>query len=89
MFAHDLYHSQIEYLVNSVDLNRKDRAKRYHKSSIFIRQYSIPACPGWVYKIRHFADPGMHCQELCPVVSRIYHIDPNLLFIEGKRLKLV
>ncbi len=23
-----------------------DRAKRYHKSSIFNRQYSIPACPG-------------------------------------------
>jgi len=47
MFAHDLRHSQIKYLSNSVDLNRKDRAKRYHKSSIFNRQYSIPACPGW------------------------------------------
>jgi hypothetical protein len=31
----------------SIDLNRKDRAKRYHKSSIFNRQYSIPALPGW------------------------------------------
>jgi hypothetical protein len=48
MFAHDLCHSRIEYLSNSIDLNRKDRAKRYHKSSIFNRQYSIPACPGWV-----------------------------------------
>jgi len=38
--------SQIEYVSNSIDLNRKDRAKRYHKSSIFNRQYSIPACPG-------------------------------------------
>ena len=29
-----------------MDLNKKDRAKRYHKSSIFNRQYSIlPACP--------------------------------------------
>ncbi len=28
-------------------LNRKDRAKRYHKSSIFNLQSSIPACPGW------------------------------------------
>ena len=27
MFAHDLCHSQIEYLSNSIDLNRKDRAK--------------------------------------------------------------
>jgi hypothetical protein len=44
MFAHDLCHSQIEYLSNStrreplsrtIDLIRKDRAKRYHKSSIF------------------------------------------------------
>ncbi len=59
MFAHDLCHSQIEYFSNSIDLNRKDRAsllrrngyegrERYHKSSIFNRQYSIPACPGWV-----------------------------------------
>jgi len=33
-----------------VNFNRKDRAKRYHKSSIFppqADQYSIPACPGW------------------------------------------
>ena len=50
MFAHDLCHSQIEYLSNAIDLNRKDRAKRYHKSSIFNRQYSIPACPGWADK---------------------------------------
>ncbi len=58
MFAHDLCHSPIEYFRNStrreplgrtIDLNRKDRAQRYHKSSIFNRQYSIPACPGWVY----------------------------------------
>ena len=35
MFAHDLCHSQIEYLRNSINFNRKDRAKRYHKSSIF------------------------------------------------------
>ena len=47
-FAHDLWYSQIEYLSNSIDLIRKDRAKRNHKSSIFNRQYSIPACPGWV-----------------------------------------
>ena len=48
MFAHDLCDSRIEYFRNAIDLNRKDRAKRYHKSSIFNRQYSIPACPGWV-----------------------------------------
>ncbi len=28
MFAHDLCHSQIEYLRNSIDSNRKDRATR-------------------------------------------------------------
>jgi hypothetical protein len=50
------YKRAIEYLSNSIDLNRKDRAsllrrkgyegqERYHKSSIFNRQYSIPACP--------------------------------------------
>jgi hypothetical protein len=49
---------------NSIDLNRKDRAKPPARrgcsayasesdttnlqSSIFIRQYSIPACPDWV-----------------------------------------
>jgi len=27
MFAHDLCHSQIEYLRDSIDFNRKDRAK--------------------------------------------------------------
>jgi hypothetical protein len=27
MFAHDLCHSQIEYLSNAIDFNRKDRAK--------------------------------------------------------------
>ena len=51
MFAHDLRHSQIEYLSNStrrtIDFNRKDRAKRYHKSS-------IPACPGWDYTNEEF-----------------------------------
>jgi hypothetical protein len=36
----------INFLSNSVDLNRKDRGGRYHKSSFFNRQYSIPACPG-------------------------------------------
>ena len=41
MFAHDLCQSQIEYLSNSTDLNRKDRAKRYNKSSIFNLQSSI------------------------------------------------
>jgi hypothetical protein len=35
-----------EPLGRTIDFNRKDRAKRYHKSSIFNRQYSIPACPG-------------------------------------------
>ncbi len=35
MFAKDLCHSQIEYFRNAIDLDRKDRAKRYHKSSIF------------------------------------------------------
>jgi hypothetical protein len=50
MFAHDLCHSQIEYFRNAIDPNRKDRAKRNHKSSIFNRQSSIPACPGWVIK---------------------------------------
>jgi hypothetical protein len=28
MFAHDLYHCQIEYLMNSIYFNRKDRATR-------------------------------------------------------------
>jgi len=55
IFAHDLWYSQIEYLSNSIDLNRKDRAKRNHKSSIFNLQYSIPACPGWDIKIWNLA----------------------------------
>ena len=28
MFAHDLCHSQVEYLRSSIDFNRKDRATR-------------------------------------------------------------
>jgi hypothetical protein len=31
----------IEYLRNSIELNRKDRAKRYHKSSIFNLQFRL------------------------------------------------
>jgi hypothetical protein len=41
MFAHDLCHSQIEYLSNSIDFNKKDRAKRYHKYSIFNIQFRL------------------------------------------------
>jgi hypothetical protein len=48
MFAHDLCHSQIEYFRNAIDLDRKDRAKRYHKASFFNRQSSFPVYPGWV-----------------------------------------
>jgi len=48
MFAHDLCHSQIEYLRTAIDLNKKDRAKRFNKYSIFNLQSSIPACPDWV-----------------------------------------
>jgi hypothetical protein len=44
-------HSQSKYFRNTIDFNRKDRAKRYHKSSIFNRQYSIPAGPGWALTI--------------------------------------
>jgi hypothetical protein len=47
MFAHDLCHSRIEYFKNVIDLDRKDRAKRYHKSSIVNLQSSIPVYPGW------------------------------------------
>jgi hypothetical protein len=54
MFAHDLRHSQIEYFRNAIDLDRKDRAKRYHKSSIVNLQSSIPAYPGWGLKILGF-----------------------------------
>jgi alkylhydroperoxidase/carboxymuconolactone decarboxylase family protein YurZ len=39
MFAKDLCHSQIEYFRNVIDLDRKDRAKRYNKSSIFNLQF--------------------------------------------------
>jgi len=35
MFAHDLCHSRIEYFSNAIDLNWKDREKRYNKYSIF------------------------------------------------------
>jgi len=38
-------------------------------------------------KHRHCADLGKKGQELCPVVSRIYHFDPDLLLIWGKKLK--
>ncbi len=41
MFAQDLCHSQVEYLSNSIDFNRKDRAKRYHKSSIVNIQFRL------------------------------------------------
>jgi hypothetical protein len=47
LFAHDLWHRQIENLSNSIDLNRKDGAKRYHKSSIFNIQSRL-------VRIRHF-----------------------------------
>ncbi|CAB1075517.1 hypothetical protein D1AOALGA4SA_3337 [Olavius algarvensis Delta 1 endosymbiont] len=48
MFAQDLSHKQIEDISNSIDFYKRDRAKRYHKSSIFNLQSSFPASPGWV-----------------------------------------
>jgi hypothetical protein len=48
MFAQDFCDTQIQGLINAIDLNLKDRAKRYYKSSIFNLQSSIPAGPGWV-----------------------------------------
>ena len=41
MFAHDLCHSQIEYLRTAIDLNKKDRAKRFNKYSIFNLQFRL------------------------------------------------
>jgi hypothetical protein len=41
----------LRFLADSAFLfNRKDRAKRYRKSSIFNLQSSIPACPGWTFQ---------------------------------------
>ena len=63
MFTHDLWHSQIEYLCKSIDLNKKDRAKRYHKSSIFSLQSSIPVSVGFGISkltIRRKAAPAVH-----------------------------
>jgi len=51
MFAHDLCYNRIEYFKNVIDLDRKDRAERYHKSSIDNLQSSIPVYPGWVLMI--------------------------------------
>ncbi len=48
MFAQDICDRQDKDLSNTIDINRKDRAKRYHHSSFAIRHSSIPACPGWV-----------------------------------------
>jgi hypothetical protein len=48
--AHDLCHSRIGYFRNAIDLDREDRAKRYHKSSIFNLQSSIPVYPDWDIK---------------------------------------
>ena len=43
MFAHDLRHNQIEYFsLRLVGVVRLRLGERYHKSSIFNRQYSIP-----------------------------------------------
>jgi len=47
MFAQDLCPSQIEHLRNSIDFNRKDRAKQYHKSSIFNLQFRLVRVGNW------------------------------------------
>jgi len=52
MSVKDLRHSQIEYFRNAIDLDRKVRAKRYHKSSINNLQSSNPAYPGWYYFLK-------------------------------------
>ncbi len=41
MFAQDLCHSRIEYLRNAIDVNRKDRAKRFLQSAIRNSQLKI------------------------------------------------
>ncbi|CAB1077247.1 hypothetical protein D1AOALGA4SA_5039 [Olavius algarvensis Delta 1 endosymbiont] len=41
MFAQELFHSRIEYFKSAIDLYLNDRAKRYHKSSIFNLQFRL------------------------------------------------
>ena len=58
MFEQDLYHNLIEILSSSINLNLMNRAKRYHKSSVFNFQYSFPALPGWVI-LKQFHSGGI------------------------------
>jgi hypothetical protein len=61
MFAHDLCDSQIEYVRDAIDLNRKDRAKRYHKSSIFNCQF--PDKAGFTLRYNRLVRLGLQYQS--------------------------
>ena len=51
MFAHDLCHCHIEYFRNAIDLNWKDRANRYNKSSIFNFQFRLVRVRRLLYNV--------------------------------------
>ena len=79
MFAHDLYHSQIEHLNNSIDLNRKDKAKRYHKSSIFnsgLSGLGISPRPSAVAAVFKGTVSRKHCWIL---MGNFYHVTSNFV----------
>ena len=46
MLSH--FNSMTERSLRLVGFVRLRLGERYHKSSILNRQYSIPACPGWI-----------------------------------------
>ncbi len=96
MFAHDLCPIQIEYLSNptrrepqglTIDLNRKDRAKRYHKSSIFSLQFWLARIgsilrasllnPGGNNRRKQFFY-GYHPQVPTPAHRLLPHRPPDL-----------
>jgi hypothetical protein len=62
MFAHDLYHSQINILgMLSTYIEKTERSDTTNlQSSIFNRQYSIPACPGWVSMLYNYLGRRVH-----------------------------
>jgi hypothetical protein len=77
----------IEYFRNAIDFSRKDRAKRYQKSSILNRQYSIPACPGWALKgFNRYAGQRLCCSVFLAFTPTMQAEDKSQSY-EGLKIK--
>jgi len=66
---------------DAIDLNKKVRAKRYNKCSIFNLQFSIPACPGWVLFVISYSELEL-TENLISQLCQQWRIQTDFLYFK-------